>query len=692
MSFTAQLDFGLRKKLPLVLQTEAAECGLACLAMITGFYGHPIELRTLRQRFPISLKGTGLAQLIQIANRLELVTRPLKLSLEELGQLKRPCLLHWNFNHFVVLKAIDAKRIVIHDPAQGVRTLSLSEASASFTGVALELWPTTQFQPHKPPPSIKLRHMMGQVSGLYRSLSQIILLSLTLEVFALLSPFLLQWVIDHVLVGADRDLLTTLVLGFFLLLLMQQAVSAIRAWALMYLGSTLNLQWRANVLTHLLKLPTHYFEKRHMGDLVSRFGAVDTIQQTLTSSFLAAILDGLMAIATLAMMLIYSRLLGSIAIGAMVLYTLGRWLWYRPLRTANEEGIIHQAKQHSHFLETIRGIKTIKLFSRQDERRSSWLTLLVKQINAGLRAEKLQVLYQQLNGLLFGIEGLLIVWLGARMVIDGHFTVGVLMAFTAYKNQFASRVSSLIDKFFEVKMLQLQGERLADIVLTPPEAQAPDGQEPHCILEGSIEAKEIQYRYANGEKAVLEGITFKINAGESVAIVGPSGCGKTTLIHVLLGILPPTQGQILIGGVEISRVGIESLRRIAGTVMQDDVLFAGSVSDNISFFDPQADQNWVVECARRAAVHDEIAAMPMAYNTLVGDMGTTLSGGQKQRVLLARALYKRPKILFLDEATSHLDLDLEKQVNAAIQLLNITRIIVAHRPDTIASADRVIAL
>ncbi|WP_092401498.1 peptidase domain-containing ABC transporter [Collimonas sp. OK412] len=693
MTMLNRLSFGLAPALPLMLQTEATECGLACVGMVAGYHGYRTDLATLRRRFPVSLKGSTLRDLIAIAGQLELATRPLKLDLEDLAQLKLPCILHWNLNHFVVLQEVGPRSATVYDPAFGIRKLPMEEVAKSFTGVALELWPNPGFKQAEVKQTVRLRALLGRVTGLYRSFSQILLLSLALEVFAVVSPFFLQWVIDNVLVSADRDLLTTLALGFGLLMLMQQAVNIARSWVLMYMSTTLNVQWQANVLTHLLRLPVAYFEKRHLGDVVSRFGAVGAIQHTLTTSFLEAILDGVMTVVTLVLMFIYSPLLVWVAIGAMALYGLGRWAWFAPLRHATEEQIIHAAKQQSHFLETIRGVKTIKLFQRQDERRASWLSLLVDQVNADLRTQKLNLLYKSLNGVLFGIENILIIWLGARMVMDGNFTVGVLMAFNAYKGQFDSRVSSLIDKFVEVKMLQLQGERLADIVLQQPEtAHGRLVGEQEAPLTPSLEVRGLRFRYAEQEPYVLDGVSFRIAAGESVAIVGPSGGGKTTLINILLGILAPTQGEVLIGGQSVSHVGLDALRRMIGTVLQDDVLFAGSLADNISFFDPQADHAWIAECARLAAIHHDIAAMPMGYNTLVGDMGTILSGGQKQRVLLARALYKRPQILFLDEATSHLDIEREHLVNAAIKSINITRVIVAHRPETINSADRVINL
>jgi ATP-binding cassette subfamily B protein RaxB len=688
-----RLSFGFGRALPLVLQTEATECGLACLCMVAGYHGYRTDLSGLRQRFSVSLKGTTLSTLIRIAHQLELSTRPLKLDMEHLGQLKLPCILHWDFNHFVVLKAVGSRTVEVYDPALGIRKYALAEVSKHFTGVALELWPNPGFKPVEQKHRVRLRGLVGRVSGLYRSFGQILLLALALEVFALAAPFYLQWVIDNVLVSADRDLLTTLALGFGLLMFMQQAVGLVRGWVMMYMATNLNVQWRANVFAHLLRLPVSYFEKRHLGDVVSRFGSIDTIQRTLTTSFLEAILDGLMTVVTLVLMFVYSYQLAWIAVGAMALYGIGRWVWFSPLRHATEEQIIHAAKQQSHFLETVRGVKTIKLFQRQDDRRSSWLALLVDQINADLRTQKLNLLIHKLNGVLFGLENILIIWLGAKLVMDGNFTVGVLMAFNAYKGQFDSRVAALIDKFVEVKMLQLQGERLADIVLHEPEAaHARLPGDDAMTLDPTLEVKGLRYRYAEQEPYVLDGVDLKIGAGESVAIVGPSGGGKTTLINVMLGILQPTEGEVLIGGVSVAQAGLDTLRQMVGTVLQDDVLFAGSIADNISFFDPQADQEWVAQCARLAAIHQDIAAMPMAYNTLVGDMGTVLSGGQKQRILLARALYKKPKILFLDEATSHLDIEREHLVNAAVKALQMTRVIVAHRPETIGTADRAVVL
>lgn len=690
-----QLRLGLRTRLGVELQTEAAECALACLSMIANYHGYRTDLASLRRRFPVSLKGARLNGIVDVASRLGLATRPLRLELEDLDKLRRPCILHWEFKHFVVLKAVRGNSVEIHDPAAGYRRLSLDEASPAFTGVALELWPNQDFEPRSDRSDVRLRDLMGRVTGLFRSLGQILLLALALEVFAIASPLFLQWVIDHVLVSFNNDLLTMLALGFLLLTVLQQSIAGLRSWVIMYFSTNLSIQWQANVFTHLLRLPLAYFEKRHLGDTVSRFRSIDVIQRTLTTTFIEAIADGAVTVVTLIVIFLYSPVLAWVCVGALTIYALIRWAWFAPLRHATEQNIVHAARQESHFIETVRGVKAIKLYRRRAERRTSWLALLVNQINAGLRTQKLQIFYRLAEGLLFGIENVVVIWIGASFVLGGQLSAGMLIAFLAYKRQFASRVAALIDRYCELRMLGLQGERLADIVMTEPEDS--DASERLALsdagaLEPTIELRGLRFRYAEHEPWVLDGIDLMIEAGESVAIVGPSGCGKTTLMHLMLGILVPTEGDILIGGRGLGQVGADSIRGWIGSVTQDDTLFDGTIGDNIGFFSERRDQERVEECARLAAIHDEIACMPMAYNTFVGYMGSALSGGQTQRILLARALYRRPRILLLDEATAHLDLDRERQVNSAIRGLEVTRVLIAHRPQTIAQADRVVTI
>jgi ATP-binding cassette, subfamily B, bacterial CvaB/MchF/RaxB len=679
------------RRVPLILQTEAAECGLACLAMVAAKHGLRTDLPTLRKRFSLSLKGVTMIDLVRMSSQMQLSPRPLRAEMEHLPQLQLPCVLHWDLNHFVVLTELRGDWATIHDPARGVRRLRLAEVAKHFTGVVLELSPAADFKPQEEKQSVSTRQLLGHVVGLKRSLGQIFVMALALEAFMLLSPFFMQWTVDSVLVSADRDLLVTLGIGFGLLVLVQVATAAIRSWAVLYLSATLNLQWLSNVFAHLMRLPVSWFEKRHTGDIMSRFGAIQQMQQTLTTSFIEAVLDGLLVVLTFAVMCFYSVTLTAIAFGSVAAYALLRWAFFRPQREATEEAIVHDAKRSTHFLESLRGVQSIKLFNRQEDRQAQFMNRVVDAMNANIATRKLDLMFGVMHKLVFGLERIAVIWVGALLVMDRSFSVGMLFAFFAYKETFALRVSGLIDKMVELKMLKLQGERLADIVLTTPEAE-PDVPVRENDLPARLELQGVSFRYSDSEPEVLKDVSLVIEPGESVAIAGPSGCGKTTLLKLMLGIHTPQSGEIRVGGVPLRQLGLRGWRDMIGTVMQDDQLFAGSITDNISFFDSHADPAWVSQCAQLAAVHDEIEAMPMGYHTLIGDMGASISGGQKQRILLARALYKRPKILFLDEATSALDVDRERLVNQAIRQLDLTRVIVAHRPETMASASRVIVL
>ena len=627
-----------------------------------------------------------------MAQGLGLQTRPLKLDMQHLPELKLPCVLHWDLNHFVVLKSVSKKQAVILDPAVGERLLALEEFAKHFTGVALELTPGSEFKKIEEVQKFTLMSLMGQVVGLNSGLLQLLLLGLALQVCALVAPFYMQWLVDEALLAADKDLVTVLGLGFLLLVIVQTSITAVRSWVTTVLATNLNFQWLGNTFAHLMRLPLPYFEKRHTGDIVSRFGSIQTIQRSLTTQFVEGMIDGIMVIGTLIVMLLYSPQLTAVTCVAVALYALLRWTVFRRLREANSEQIIHAAKQQTHFMESVRGVQSLRLFNRIEERRAGWMNSLTDQFNAELRISRLAVSYQTANTLLFNAERVIVLWMAALAVLDTRFSVGMLFAFISYKDQFSSRLAALIDKLFELRMLKLHGERVADIVLTEPEKDENLLEIDIERITPQIDIKNLCFRYSDSEPFILKELNLQIPAGQCVAITGPSGCGKTTLLKLMLGLIEPTEGEILVGGIQLKQLGLQNYRQLLGTVMQEDQLFAGSVADNICFFDPMPDQHRIEYCAQQAAVHAEIAMMPMGYHTLVGDIGTGLSGGQKQRILLARALYKQPKLLVLDEATSHLDIWNEQAVNAAIVQLALTRIIVAHRPETIAMAERVIVL
>ena len=687
-----------RRRTPELLQDESAECGAACLAMIAGHWGRSLDMPAMRRRFSISVHGATLAGLIDMAGALRLGGRPLQLTLEELPELALPCILHWGMDHFVVLERVDRAGVTLLDPAVGRRRVPMAEVSRHFTGVALELAPEDGFDDEAAAAAgsegraWRWRSLLGRVTGLKRSLAQVLVFGLALQTLGLIAPFHLQWLTDHALATGDRDLILVLGLGFLLLAAIRVALGAVRSWMTTVLSTSLAFQWQGRAFGHLMRLPPVWFEKRHLGDIVSRFGSIETIQNTFTTQFVEGVIDGLLVLVTLVVMALYSGELTAVTLGAVLLYALLRWGVFHGLRSATAETIRRASLQQTHFLESVRGVQAVRLFDRGEQRRIGWMGLLADEFNGRLRLARWSVSYETARGLIFGLERVAVIWLAALAVLDTRLTVGMLLAFLAYKDQFSDRVAALIDRLFELRMLRLHGERLADILTTPVEEPAAPEKADLSLLPASIELRDVAFRYGDGEDEVLAGIDLRIEPGECVAVTGVSGSGKTTLVKLLLGLLTPTRGEMLVGGQPLRRLGLGAYRRFVGTVMQDDLLFAGSIEENISFFDPAPDLARVADCARQAALHDEIAALPMGYRTQVGDIGTGLSGGQRQRLLLARAIYKQPRILVLDEATSHLDIAAERRVNAAVEALGATRIIVAHRPETIAMAARVIVI
>lgn len=673
-----------------IFQSEAAECGLACLAMVADAYGYKTDMATLRQRYPLSLKGATLQHLMQLADQLGLAARALRLEPNEMSQLRLPCILHWQMSHFVVLVKVKGQKIQILDPAFGKRDLSSSDLDQCFTGIALELSPTASFKKEDQRQKLSVRQFWSSASGLWPALLRILLMSLVLQFFLLVSPYYMQLVVDEVLVSRDLDLLHVLATGFTLLLLLQILTNILRSWLVLHLSSVLNLQLATNLFRHLLHLPLSFFEKRHMGDIVSRFGSLHQLRELLTNSLIEALIDGLMACTVLVLLFAYHPVLAAVVFSAVLLYALLRFVFYAPLKQCTEQGIVAQAKEQSGFMESVRAIQCLQLFSKQSQRLSLWQNQYSDAVDQQFRLGRWQLSLQAVNQLLFGIEHILVIYLAALAVTDNAFSVGMLFAFASYKAQFTQRAAAFVDHWIEFRMLELHLQRLADIALTETENSGEN--QPYLLLQGQIELRDLSFRQAEQDPWLFHQLNFRLSPGESVAIVGSSGIGKTSLLKIILGLASAQQGKVLVDGMELSCFGLQHYRSQIAAVMQNDQLLSGSVLDNISFFSPKPDVQHLMYCAELAAIHQDIVAMPMGYNTLIGDMGSALSGGQKQRLLIARALYHKPRVLLLDEATSHLDLMLEARVNQAIRQLQVGRIIVAHRPDTILTADRVLLL
>lgn len=510
----------------------------------------------------------------------------------------------------------------------------------------------------------------------------------------------MQTVIDDVILRSDLNLLLILALGFGLLLIIDTGTNMLRQYVILQLSSKLNIQMAANVFHHLVRLPLDYFSKRHMGDVVSRFGSLQNIRELMTTGLVSVVVDGLMATITLVVMFLYDSKLTFIVLAVVLLYGLLRYIFYRPIRMLNEELIVANAKESSHFMESVRAIQTIKLFEKETDRQNQWQNNLADAINKDIKLSRWGIGFESANKFLFGLENIVIIYFAATAVIDNLLTVGMLYAFISYKNRFIGSMDELIAKWIEFKMLDLHFDRLADIVFTPVDKL---GHPPISDIRlpstpkktkqrimGDIEVENLSFTYAQSDKPIFQKISFTIKAGETVAIVGPSGVGKSTLLKCMMGLLQPSEGQVIVDSTPIQQ--IRNYRKEIAAVLQDDQLLSGSIAENIGCFDSRIDIDRIVFAANSACIHEEIMQTSMQYNTLVGDMGASLSGGQKQRIMLARALYKKPSILFMDEATSHLDGNNEANINAHIRRMSITRVVIAHRPDTVKSADRIFQL
>jgi ATP-binding cassette subfamily B protein RaxB len=633
-----------------------------------------------------------LKALSSISDAIGFTSRPVRCDLDELSRLALPAILHWDLDHYVVLAGVSKKHLTILDPARGERVILIDEASKHFTGVALELTPAPSFEKRNSIERVRIGDLWSRLSGFTPILVQLFVLAALLQALGLIAPLSNQLVVDEVIAKGDKALLNAILFGFGAIAIVQIAIELLRGLLQLHAGQLISLQLSGNLLRHLLSLRTEYFERRHIGDVISRFSSLDAVERFMTGGIVSVLLDGVMIIPVAVMMFMYSPKLSALVIANTVIIFAFRAVTFPINRGFTDEQLVLSAKTQSVFLETIRAVRAIKIAGRETERHAFWQNAMTDQLNNAYRQSKFGLWGGAGFSVVQAAQILLMLYIGALQIIDGNMTLGMFFAFQSYSGQFAGRANGLVGAFFTFRMIGLHLERLADIVHADPEATGEPAPHFAKSLQGKIELRDVAFRYSPSDPWIFQNLDLRIDPGERVAIVGPSGGGKTTLLKVLMGLYPPSEGDIRIDGHTLANLGLRGLRERLGVVMQDDQLLSGTIADNVAFFDSHMDMARVEAACRTACVHDEISAKPMGYHSLVGDMGSILSGGQKQRILLARALYKEPAILVMDEGTANLDPDLEVEIMKNLSSLSLTQILVAHRSSVVAAADRVVRI
>lgn len=681
--------FAVKHRLPIILQAERSECGLACVAMIASYFGYRVNLNSLRQEFPASIRGASLSEILSVASALKLQTRALRLEPKELKNIALPAILHWDMGHFVVLKRISRSGVVIHDPALGERKCSVKELDAHFTGIAIECVAGRDFIQATREQRTTLSELFSRYPGFYSAVGQLFILSLLIQLANIGAAFFLQLVIDESIAKNDTDLLVVLSVGFSLLMITNVAMSFARGTVQLYFSNQLGFQMAGNVFSHLMKLPVEYFSKRHVGDLVSRFGALGEIRNTLAEEMITVILDGIFASLVLVVLFYFHTTLAMVVLAFVVVFSIFKLSLISPIRTLTERRIVAEAVTSSGLMENMRAIEIIKFYCRELPRVLSWRNQYADQVNASVQLSRFSIRIEAAYSLLTGLENLLVIYLAARFVLEGSISLGFMTAFLALKSNFSTSIRSLIDKVVQIRLMKLQLERVSDITCAKVEYADFYLPETPYKLSGQLRLQGVSYRYSGNTEPVIRDVDLHIDTGDIVAIVGPSGSGKSTLIKIMAGLVFPSEGCVEVDGKTMQSTGVRRYRDACAGVLQSDQLLSGSLKENICLYDEVVDMPRMERAAQMAGIADFINSLPMGYRSLVGDMGSIMSAGQAQRILLARAFYKRAQILFLDEATANLDLEVEQQVLAAIRSLGITTIMVTHRQAPLTIATRV---
>jgi len=636
----------------------------------------------------VSQRGSTLKQIVDVANSVELAARSVRCDVEEVASLRLPAILHFDFKHFVVLEKFTKSKVWISDPAIGSRTLGIKEFSRHFTGVAVEISASPTYQRSRQKPPLGIIAMVRATHDFIPGVAQAAIFSVALQAFILIAPFLTQIMIDQGGLRGDKDLLTILFIGAVGLAAFNSICDFLRGYAAQKLSSVLAWDMSTRLFRHMVRLPLPWFQRRRLADVLTRFEALEPIRAIFTNGIVSAALDGVMSIFLIAAIFLYSWKIALVIMAGVIISTTIKFISVpksvRLASSALQASISEKGKR----IETIRAIQSIKSMCGENSRESEWSSRYGAYLVSARNSASFQ---QSIKSTLLFIDGATlaaVVYFGAKSIVDASVSVGMLYAILAYRQQLFMRSSALVDQYVQWRLLDVYTDRIADIALQQKE-QRTDIPPSGAIAHGTVSLRAVSFKYSELDQPVLSGIDIDVGPGEFVAITGGSGSGKSTLLKILATLYKPMSGELLFDGVRASSLSISDIRSSVSVVTQEDELLSGTVLENVSFYEDNANEARVWDVLRVVEMEDDIKQMPMRLNSLVSETGNNFSAGQRQRLVLARAIYRNPKILLLDEATCHLDAPREERIMKSISAMKITRIMVTHRASAANLADKI---
>jgi len=663
--------------------------------MILRYYGKHVTINRLRDLANVSREGATLHSVAEAAETLGFDTRGIRASYEHLLKVDLPGVAHWEGFHYIVLYEATSTGVVVADPAIGLRKLSREEFEKGWTGYLLLLTPTPKIEKVEESKTTFGR-FLPLLKPYHRLLAEIFLASLVLQLFGLASPIFTQVIVDKVLVHKSTSMLNILLIGMMLIAVFQTATSALRYYLLVHTTRRIDMQMVVQFYSHILSLPMRYFEERKVGDILKRFNENARIRDFLTGRALGVTLDCLMIFVYLGLMFYYNVKLTLLALvfipGYIILTLVMTPIFKRQYREAFEKA----AEADSQMVESVSGVGTVKATAAERSIRWKLEGLIVKSLNVQFRSALSGMAAISIGNLLQTLNTIFLFWYGAHLVIQGELSVGQLVAFNVLVGSVTRPILSIVDLWREFQEINIAFERLNDVFDAKPEEDpAKQALIKMPRIRGHIKFDNVTFRYpTRADKNALQNVNLEILPGQTVALVGRSGSGKTTFANMLLRMHQPNEGRIYVDGHDLRQVSISSLRSQVGVVPQDVFLFSGTIRENIAFGDPDAPLEQVVGASMLAGAHEFVSELPLGYETKIGERGQSLSGGQKQRIAIARALFKKPRILIFDEATSALDTESERAIQQNLDqiLKDRTTLIIAHRLSTVRNADLIIVM